>query len=142
MKIEVFADGSCIGNPGPGGWAALVKGDGHTYAIQGGDPQTTNNRMELTGAINGIKTALFKFPKLSHVDLYSDSSYLVNTMSRGWKKKKNTDLWLELDQLILQNTIKISWHWIKGHNGHKENEDCDARALKEAIKFCNKRIFV
>lgn len=132
MLIKIYSDGSCIGNPGPGGWAALVKGGNEIYRIQDGELTTTNNRMELTGAIWGIKTAIAKFPKAEKFELYSDSAWVINTMNKNWKRKKNLDLWEELMPLLIGR--EITWHWVKAHNGHPENEDCDTRALKEAKK--------
>lgn len=132
MKVEVFSDGSCLGNPGPGGWAALVRADKIAYKIQGGEPYTTNNRMEILAAIWGIKTALAEFPDLTEIQVYSDSSLLINTMTKSWKKKKNHDLWMQLLSVI--DGVKVKWSWVRGHNGHKENEDCDERAVFEAEK--------
>ncbi|MBU0982180.1 ribonuclease HI [Patescibacteria group bacterium] len=132
MSVKIYTDGSCIGNPGPGGWAALIKGPQQTYKIQDGHPQTTNNRMELTAVIWGIKTALAKFPEQTHLEVYSDSSWVVKTMTDNWKRKKNLDLWDELTPLLTEK--QISWHWVRGHAGHPENEDCDTRAQNEAKK--------
>ncbi len=137
MKVEVFSDGSCLGNPGPGGWAALVRSGKTAYRIQGGEPYTTNNRMEILASIWGIKTAMAEFPGHSEISVTTDSALLVNTMTKNWKKKKNQDLWMQLLSLI--DGHKVTWHWVRGHNGHKENEDCDQRANAEAMK--NEKIF-
>lgn len=136
MKVEVFSDGSCLGNPGPGGWAALVRQGKNAYRIQGGEPYTTNNRMEILGAIWGLKTAVAEFPDALEISVTTDSSLVVNTMTKNWKKKKNTDLWEEITKLLdsIGKKRKITWHWVRGHNGHMENEDCDDRATKEAAK--------
>ncbi len=132
MKVEVFSDGSCIGNPGPGGWAALVRAGKMAYRIQGGEPYTTNNRMEMLGSIWGIKTAMAEFPDFTEISVTTDSSLIVDTMNKNWKKKKNQDLWEDLAKLIKGH--KVTWHWVRGHNGHKENEDCDSRATAESAK--------
>lgn len=128
MTIKLFTDGSCLGNPGPGGWAFLIYDGKNEKRDQGGEPYTTNNRMELRAVIEGLKF----IPKAKEIAIYSDSSWVVKTMTDNWKRKKNLDLWDELTPLLTGK--KISWHWVKGHAGHKENEDCDIRALKESIK--------
>jgi len=139
MAVKIYSDGSCIGNPGPGGWAALIVHGKKTFRIQDGVVTTTNNRMELTAAIWGIKTAIVKFPDEHEFQLYSDSAWVVNTMTKNWKRKKNLDLWEELMPLLIDR--KITWHWVKAHSGHPENEDCDTRAFAEAqkqVKIANK----
>lgn len=133
MKVEIYSDGSCLGNPGPGGWASLIKAGGKIYRIQGGEAHTTNNRMEMTAAINGLKAVFANFKDVQEIDIYSDSSIVIKTFTENWKQKMNKDLWAEFTP-FLSSGIKINWHWVKGHAGHKENEDCDKRALKEAIK--------
>lgn len=137
MKLKIYTDGSCLGNPGPGGWAYLLRAEetgAETQTIrgQGGEQATTNNRMEMLAAIEGLKLAHQKFPEAEAIELYSDSSLLINTMKLNWKKKKNTDLWEQLVPLTLKQ--KVTWHWVRGHNGHPENEDCDGRAQSEAGK--------
>jgi ribonuclease HI len=132
MKIKIYTDGSCLGNPGPGGWAYLIETEGEKIRGQGGEPGTTNNRMEMLAAIEGLKTIQKRFPEAESVDLYSDSSLLINTMSKNWKRKMNTDLWDELIPLVKGR--KITWNWVRGHNGHPQNEDCDVRAQREAGK--------
>jgi ribonuclease HI len=141
MKIvEIFADGACSGNPGPGGWGTLLRWDGHQKELSGFEPETTNNRMELTAAIEGL-TAL-KRP--CRVRLTTDSEYLKKGMTewidgwikRGWKNaaKKdvaNRDLWERL--LELSRRHQVEWHWVRGHAGHPENERCDELA-RAAIK--------
>jgi ribonuclease HI len=135
MAIEIFTDGACKGNPGPGGWGALLRQNGTEKTLRGGDPQTTNNRMELTAAIEG----LLALTRACEVDLYTDSQYLrlgMTTWMSQWKKKgwknasgqlvKNIDLWQRLDALATQHDIR--WHWVKGHSGHPENERADALA--------------
>ncbi|MCR5635753.1 MAG: ribonuclease HI [Clostridiales bacterium] len=136
-KVNIYTDGACSGNPGPGGWAAVLKYGEHTKEIFGAEPDTTNNRMELTAVIEALK--LLKEP--CEVSLYSDSKYVCDGLtkgwaegwkSRGWKKSDgkpalNPELWNEL--LDLYNTHSVSVIWIKGHNGHPENERCDTLAV-------------
>ncbi len=105
-----------------------MKTPNETIRKQGGEPYTTNNRMELKAVIQGLKTA----KKATQIHIYSDSSWVVKTMTQNWKRKKNLDLWEELTPLLAKKDI--SWHWVKGHAGHKENEDCDTRAFNEALK--------
>lgn len=134
-KIKIFTDGACRGNPGPGGWGALIQSKDNEKTLYGGDRQTTNNRMELMAAI----AALESLPPSSDVDLTTDSKYvkdginewMVNWKRRGWKtaaKKpvKNVDLWQRLDKAVNQH--KVSWFWVKGHSGHPGNEQADALA--------------
>jgi len=146
MSVEIYTDGSCLGNPGPGGWGAiLVYGDAEKE-ISGGEDNTTNNRMELLAAIMALEA--LKRPVA--VTLTSDSSYLKDGITKwihGWKKngwktaaKKpvaNQDLWQRLDQAIAPH--QINWQWVKGHAGHPMNERCDdlARMAAEAIKLAD-----
>ena len=138
--IEIYTDGACRGNPGPGGWAALLISGEHRKEISGSEPHTTNNRMELLAAIRGIE-ALKKPGTVARV--YTDSQYVIKGISewvagwkqRGWKtadKKpvKNQDLWERLDQLAEQH--EIEWHWVRGHSGVEGNERVDQLA-NEAI---------
>jgi len=133
--VEIYTDGACSGNPGPGGWGALLRYRGHEREICGGEPETTNNRMELRAVIEAL-TAL-KRP--SRVALYTDSQYvqkgvtewLAGWKANGWKtaaKKpvKNRDLWESLDTALQRHVVR--WHWVKGHAGHPENERADALA--------------
>ena len=98
--IDIYTDGSCLGNPGPGGWAAIVAENGVQRKLSGGAPRTTNNRMELAAAIEGLESV----PKNAAVTVHSDSQYLVNTMTRNWKRKVNLDLWARLDSLVAEPT--------------------------------------
>ena len=136
-RVRIHTDGACKGNPGPGGWGALLQFDGREKELYGGEPDTTNNRMELTAVIRALEA--LKRP--CDIDLYTDSQYVQKGISewisarkrRGWKtadKKpvKNADLWLQLDALAGGHRIK--WHWVKGHAGHAENERCDELARK------------
>lgn len=128
-KFQIFTDGACKGNPGPGGWAAIVRGEGEQnedLELAGNESQSTNNRMEILAAIKGLEAV----PDGSKVLLVSDSLYLINTMTKGWKRRANKDLWGDLDQLV--SNRKVTWHWIKGHAGHPENERADRLAASMA----------
>lgn len=137
MTVEIFTDGACKGNPGPGGWGVLLRYNGKEKTLCGGEAHTTNNRMELMAAIKGLE----QLNRSCTVDLYTDSQYLRKGMSewlKGWKKNgwvnskkepvKNADLWKILDAFAVEHQIK--WHWVKGHSGHKENDIVDALANK------------
>ena len=142
-KVEIYTDGSCKKNPGPGGWAAVLVYNGKEKEICGGEAETTNNRMELLATINALKA--LKEP--CEVVLTSDSKYVVDGISkgwargwkaRGWKKADkspalNPELWDKL--LELSEKHKLNYFWIKGHDGHPENERCDTLATTEADKF-------
>jgi ribonuclease HI len=134
-RVEIFTDGACRGNPGPGGWAAILRSGGHEKEIFGGDPATTNNRMELTAAIKALEA----LKKRSYVTLYTDSRYVMDGLqcwlprwkANGWKtadKKpvKNVDLWRALDEAAQRHDIV--WRWVEGHSGHTENERADLLA--------------
>ncbi len=138
-EISIFTDGACRGNPGPGGWGALLRYPDHGKKILGGELNTTNNRMELMAAIK----ALAEVEEASHIKLYTDSQYVQKGITEwlpGWKKRhwkksdnqpvKNVDLWQELDRQTQRH--HVSWHWVKGHNGHIENELAD-RLANQAI---------
>ncbi len=129
--VELYTDGACSGNPGPGGWGVVLRYNGVEKELSGGDRETTNNRMEMTAAIEGLKA--LKRP--CRVDLYTDSKYLqqgVNEWMAGWKAKgwpsriKNQDLWKALDTLLQKHDVRF--HWVKGHAGHPENERADRLA--------------
>lgn len=136
MKVvDVFSDGACRGNPGPGGWGVLLRYDGHEKTLHGGEPHTTNNRMELTAAIMGLEA--LKRP--CKVRLTTDSTYVQKGITewlavwkrKGWKTAgnkpvKNADLWQRLDAAAGRH--QVQWHWVKGHNGHVDNERVDALA--------------
>jgi len=133
--VEIFTDGACSGNPGPGGWGALLRSGDHEKEMSGGEAETTNNRMELMAAIaslEGLKAA-------SRVDLHTDSTYVKDGITKwifnwernGWKtaaKKpvKNVDLWKRLQAALTRHDV--TWHWVKGHAGHPENERADELA--------------
>jgi ribonuclease HI len=133
--ITIYTDGACKGNPGPGGWGAWLKSGNHEKELFGGEPHTTNNRMELTAVIEALST--LKAP--SQVAIYTDSEYVRNGITswirnwktRGWltadrKPVKNVELWQRLDALAARH--RVSWHWVKGHAGDPGNERADALA--------------
>lgn len=124
--IEIYTDGACIGNPGPGGWAAIIVNGSDRREIKGRENRTTNNRMEIMAAIQGLAHT----PVGSRVKVESDSQYLVNTMAKNWKRKANHDLWDKLDTLVAERDV--SWGWIRGHDGHPENERANMLANDEA----------
>jgi len=136
-EIDIYTDGACKGNPGPGGWGALLISGPHRKELFGGELDTTNNKMELTGAIEGLRA--LKRP--SKVRLFTDSQYVKNgieTWIHGWKKNnwktsakkavKNADLWKALDAMCQSH--EVEWHWVKGHSNHTENDIADALANK------------
>ncbi len=140
--VIIYTDGACSGNPGPGGWAAALKFNGKEKQLSGGSAKTTNNRMELTAAIEALKA----LKRSCRVTLYTDSKYLKNGIEswihnwkkNGWKtaaKKPvlNEDLWRELDKLAAEH--KVSWQWVKGHTGDKYNELVDTLAVTELEKY-------
>jgi ribonuclease HI len=133
LSVKIYTDGACSGNPGPGGWGAILRYGDHEKELFGGEKETTNNRMEMLAAIR----ALEELTRPCTVDLYTDSKYLqqgVNEWMAGWKAKgwpsriKNQDLWKQLDELI--STHKVRFHWVKGHAGHPENERADELARR------------
>lgn len=134
-QVQVFTDGACRGNPGPGGWGAILRYGRHEKEIWGGEYETTNNRMELTAAIEALRA----LNRRCRVDLYTDSQYVrmgITEWLANWKKKnwknasrkpvKNQDLWRALDEESARH--EVHWHWVKGHSGHPENERADALA--------------
>ncbi len=132
VNIKIYTDGSCLGNPGPGGWAYLIEFEGGHFDGTGGQPYTTNNRMELQAVIEALKT-LKKKNLDGKIFIYSDSSWVVKTMKENWKRKKNLDLWSELMPLLINKDIE--WQWVKGHSGHPQNEFCDKKALQSAKHY-------
>lgn len=144
QKVEIYTDGACSGNPGPGGWGVILRYKNTEKELSGFEAMTTNNRMEIRAAIEGIK-ALTRSVK---IEVYTDSQYLRDGVTKWlfqWKKNnwrlsnkspvKNQDLWEELDTLIQNHDV--SWHWVRGHSGHPENERADAlarQAIEEALK--------
>lgn len=141
--VNIYTDGACSGNPGPGGWGAILEFHGIEKELSGGQAQTTNNRMELTAVIEALKA--LKEP--CHVELYSDSKYFIDAVEKGWvygwKKKGwiksdkkpalNVDLWEEI--LALLRTHDVTLHWVKGHAENEKNNRCDQLAVAESKKF-------
>lgn len=134
-KIEIYTDGSCLGNPGPGGWAAVIHHGDETVEIKGHEKESTNNRMEMTAIIKALQWVRENFPdelnKLKIV-LHSDSNLLVQSLKQGWKRKANIDLWAELDRA--RAWLDIEWNWIKAHHTNEYNNRADELAFKEATK--------
>ena len=138
--VDIFTDGACSGNPGPGGWGAVLRYNGHEKELSGGEAETTNNRMELCAVI----FALEALREPCEVNLYSDSQYVCNALTQGWAKKwrangwmrnkkekaLNPDLWERLLDLCEKHTVHVNW--VKGHAGHPENERCDRLATSAA----------
>lgn len=134
-RIEIYTDGACRGNPGPGGWGALLIAGKHRKTMHGGESETTNNRMELTAAIKALNALKGPQQVLLHTDskyvMHGITEWLENWKARGWKtaaKKpvKNRDLWMALDDAIARHDIE--WKWVKGHDGNPGNEEADALA--------------
>ena len=121
--MHIYTDGSCLNNPGPGGWAAILVSDDGKRRLSGGEPDTTNQRMEVTAAIKGLEAV----PRGSSATVHSDSAYLVNTMTKNWKRNVNRDLWSQLDKLVAER--QVEWEWVKGHAGHPLNEEADRLAV-------------
>ncbi len=145
-SVDLFADGACSGNPGPGGWGTILRCGEREKELSGGEAMTTNNRMEITAVIEGLKA--LRFP--CKVTVTTDSQYVYNSVTKGWaeswkknnwvKKDKrpalNADLWEELLKLLAEHDVEFVW--IKGHNGHAENERCDALAVEQSRRFLTK----
>tara|TARA_B100000674_G_C37955458_1_gene969372 strand:+ start:1691 stop:2179 length:489 start_codon:yes stop_codon:yes gene_type:complete len=138
-RVEIYTDGACSGNPGPGGWGAILRFKGVEKEMSGGDPETTNNRMEMMAAISALEA--LKRPCV--IDIYTDSSYVRDGITKwifGWQKRgwktadkkpvKNVELWQRLLKALEPH--QVEWHWVKGHAGHPENERCDELA-REAV---------
>ena len=138
-QLEIFTDGACKGNPGPGGWGAVIRYGKHEKEISGGDPDTTNNRMELAAAIQALKILI----EPCHIKLHTDSKYVLDGITKwihgwqrnGWKNTskqpvRNADLWRDLIDAAARH--QVEWIWVKGHNGHPENERADRLASDAA----------
>ncbi len=140
--VELFTDGACSGNPGPGGWGTILRYGAHTLELSGGYRLTTNNRMEILAVIRGLE----RLNEPCHVLVYSDSKYVVDAVNQGWvygwkktnwvksnkEKALNPDLWQKL--LDEMKRHEVEFHWVKGHDGHRENERCDELATTAAAK--------
>ena len=144
-QVSIYTDGACSGNPGPGGWGAILEWNGVEKELSGGEENTTNNRMELSGVI----FALSALKEPCAVDLYTDSKYVFDAVDKGWvytwrkngwrkadkKPALNVDLWERL--LPLLETHRVTWHWVKGHAENEKNNRCDALAVAQSRKFAN-----
>lgn len=142
-KVDIFTDGACSGNPGPGGWGAILRFNGQEKELSGGEASTTNNRMEISAVINALNA--LKEP--CEVNLYSDSQYVCNAITKGWAKRWRENNWMrnkkekalnpELWEKVLElcDVHKVTVHWVRGHDGHEENERCDALAVAQSKKF-------
>lgn len=142
-KVDIYTDGACSGNPGPGGWGVVMHWKGNVKEMSGFEPESTNNRMELMAAIQGLETLKRDVGK---VNLHTDSTYVKDGITKwihGWKKNgwktaakkpvKNKDLWQRLEESLADH--EVEWHWIKGHSGHPENERCDELATLAVKQF-------
>lgn len=143
MNVTIYTDGACSGNPGPGGYGAILMYGEHKKELSGGDPNTTNNRMELMGVISALKA----LNRPCQVDLYTDSQYVVNAIEKGWARKwqangwmrnkkdkaLNPDLWQTLLELL--EVQQVSFHWVKGHAENPYNNRCDELAVAESQKY-------
>lgn len=134
--ITIYTDGSCLGNPGPGGWGVIILHEGKEIKLSGREKETTNNRMEMTAIIEALRW-IHNISGLSREELqnyktkiYSDSNLLVKTLTQGWKRKANLDLWSEIDKL--RAWLNIEWIWVKAHDTDKYNNMVDALAFGEA----------
>ena len=142
-NIEIFTDGACLGNPGPGGWGVILRYNGIEKTLSGGEAETTNNRMEILAVIKALEALKEK----CSIELYTDSQYVCNAINKGWAQKwksnnwkrnknepaLNSDLWEVLLNLLKEQDVKFNW--VKGHAGHEENEKCDTLARTEAQKY-------
>ena len=144
-QVMIYTDGACSGNPGPGGWGAILEWNGREKELSGGERETTNNRMELSGVI----FALSALKEPCAVDLYTDSKYVFDAVDKGWvytwrkngwrkadkKPALNVDLWERLLPLLEKH--RVTWHWVKGHAENEKNNRCDALAVAQSKKFAN-----
>ncbi|MGM9562544.1 MAG: ribonuclease HI [Faecousia sp.] len=144
-QVTIYTDGACSGNPGPGGWGAILEWNGREKELSGGEAETTNNRMELSGVI----FALSALKEPCAVDLYTDSKYVFDAVDKGWvyswrkngwrkadkKPALNVDLWERLLPLLEKH--RVTWHWVKGHAENEKNNRCDALAVAQSRKFAN-----
>ena len=128
IPIVIYTDGACLGNPGPGGWGAVIFENGEKKQLHGSEENTTNNRMEVTAVLEALRS----IPRNAAVRIFSDSTYVINTMTKNWKRKKNQDLWTLLDNEV--GPRNVEWEWVKGHSGDRFNEEADQLAYGEASK--------
>jgi len=141
-NIEIYTDGSCIGNPGPGGWGAIIFIDDKKVEVKGGEKDTTNNRMEMMAIIKALewlrkKSGLSHDELLSHkIHIHSDSNLIIQTMTQGWKRKANTDLWGQIDKQSAW--LNINWNWVKAHADNHHNNEVDRIAFSQAQKYKKK----
>lgn len=146
-RVEIFSDGACRGNPGPGGWGALLRYKGHEKLLSGGEAHTTNNRMEMMAAIQALES----LRRPCKVRVTTDSQYLhkgITEWLSGWKRRgwktsdkkpvKNADLWERLDRAL--EAHEVEWHWVRGHSGHPENERADQLATQAIDKLSNQGV--
>lgn len=141
-KIKIYTDGSCLGNPGEGGWGAIIQYDEKEKILQGGEKYTTNNRMEMTGIISALNwTKKNIIPpgdeKKYLVEIFSDSRLIIDTLTKHWKKKMNTDLWAMMDDA--KEDLELTWNWVKGHSTNVMNQRVDRIAVAESTKQQNKK---
>lgn len=135
-NLKIYTDGSSLGNPGPGGWGVVILADRKKIELSGGVPHTTNNRMEMQAVIEALKWVKTHRKATASIDLYTDSTLLVKTLTHGWKRKKNQDLWEELDRL--NGGLTVNYHWVKGHASNRHNNRCDQLAVQAAEKMIGK----
>ena len=142
-RVQIYTDGACSGNPGPGGYGVILRYGGYEKKLSGGEAETTNNRMELTAVIEGLRALNRK----CRVDIYSDSKYFIDAVDKGWaeswrrngwmrnkrEKALNPDLWETVLDLLKEHEVTL--HWVKGHSGNPENEECDRMAVEQSKKF-------
>ena len=127
--IDIYTDGSCLGNPGPGGWGAVIVEKNNTIEICGKEIDTTNNRMEISAVIMGLEYT----KEYQRIKIFSDSQYVINTMTKNWKRKANLDLWEKLDKLVSKR--EVLWEWVRGHEGNFYNEKAHNLAYKSAMNI-------
>jgi ribonuclease HI len=134
MKIKIHTDGSCLGNPGPGGWGAVIHYNDQEHQLSGNEKDSTNNRMEMKAMIEALRFLKKKIAEKdlteATIELYSDSNLLIQTLNKGWKRKANLDFWAELD--AARAWLNISWIWVKAHANNKYNNVADELAQKAA----------
>lgn len=134
-NVVIYTDGSCLGNPGAGGWASIIQKDGKEVILSGNEPGSTNNRMEMKAIIESVKW-LEGNAIGDTVELYSDSSLLINSINENWKRKANIDLWSEFDEAMRKlKEVNIKWNWVKGHANNEMNNRVDVLAVKESRKL-------